>query len=116
MITECACPNRATVSHMVTSWMGVDDCGMPRNMSACTDELFRRLGRVAVIGAIIELRLSDIMFQWGRDPHDNGRLVDHLASASIHSARLASRPVSRCLRGSWTLCRRREPLWRSGTQ
>jgi len=66
-------------SQMVTSWMGIDECGMTRSMSSCTDELYRRLGRVVVIGAIIELRVSDIVVQWGRDPNDNGRLMDHLA-------------------------------------
>ena len=63
---------------MVEHWMGVDDCGMPRKMIGCTDELFRRLGRVAVIGAIIELRVSDIVVQWSRDQRDKGRLMDHL--------------------------------------
>ena len=68
---------------------GMDDCRMPLNMSGCTVELFRRSGRVAMIGAIIELRVSDIVRLWGRDPSDRVRLMDHLAQrfASLSKAR-----------------------------
>ena len=55
-----------------------DDFGVPSNMLGCTDDTFRAVGRVAAIAAIIELRMSDIVVQWGRDPNDKGRLMDHL--------------------------------------
>ena len=55
-----------------------DDFGVPGHMLGCTDDTFRAVGRVAAIAAIIELRMSDIVVQWGRDPNDKGRLMEHL--------------------------------------
>lgn len=36
------------------------------------------LGRVAALGALVELRLSNIVRSWGGQPEDEGQLMDHL--------------------------------------
>lgn len=53
--------------------------GMARSLSECTDEMFRALGRVVTVGALIELRMFYVVDQWGsRDSDDQGKSMSAL--------------------------------------
>ncbi len=47
-------------------------------MLSLSDEFYGALGRVAALGALIELRLSDVVVLWGKNPDDTGQFVQHL--------------------------------------
>jgi len=57
-----------------------DDFGVPNNMLRVSDNFYCGLGRIAALGAVVELRMSDVVVLWGGDSTDGGkpmrRLVD----------------------------------------
>lgn len=43
-----------------------------------SDEFYGGLGRVAALGAIVELQISNIVVFWGREDADTGKSMSHL--------------------------------------
>jgi hypothetical protein len=72
-----------------TSELG-DAYSVPSNVLRLSDEFYGGLGRIAALGAIVELRMSDIVVLWGREDADTGQqmrlLVDRFRE--IKKARL----------------------------
>lgn len=66
---------RLTVTN--TSELG-DAYGVPNNVLRLSDEFYGGLGRIAALGAIVELRMSDIVVLWGREDADTGQQMRFL--------------------------------------
>lgn len=62
----------------MTGYFDVDAYGVPGRTLSLTDEFYGALGRIAALGALIELRMSDIVVQWGRETSDTGAFMQHL--------------------------------------
>ena len=62
----------------MTGYFDVDAYGVPGRTLNLTDEFYGALGRIAALGALIELRMSDIVLQWGRETSDTGAFMQHL--------------------------------------
>ena len=45
---------------------------MPGRVLHLTDEFYGGLGRVAALTPVVELRLSNVVVLWGKDPADEG--------------------------------------------
>ena len=56
----------------------VDAFGVPGRTLSLSDEFYGALGRVAALGALVELRLSDVVTLWGKNPKDTGQFMQHL--------------------------------------
>ena len=67
-----------------------DDFGVPRRMLNLSDDFYGGLGRVAALGALVELRLSNVIVLWGDDANDEGKPIHHLSKRfeSIRKARI----------------------------
>ena len=42
-----------------------DPFGIPARVLSLSDDFYGALGRVAALGALVELRFSDVVVQWG---------------------------------------------------
>lgn len=105
-----------------TPYGSVDAFGVPGRVLSLSDEFYGALGRVAALGALVELRLSDVVVLWGKDPHDTGRFVQQLASRfeeikksraeagqavpdglvrAVHAARVAMKERNELLHSLW---------------
>ena len=62
----------------MTGYFEVDAYGVPGRVLGLTDEFYGALGRIAALGALVELRMSDIVVQWGRETSDTGVFMQHL--------------------------------------
>lgn len=49
-----------------------DHYGVPGRVLHLTDEFYGGLGRVAALTPVVELRLSNVVVLWGKDPADEG--------------------------------------------
>ena len=59
---------------------GPDDAfGVPGRVLRVSDVFYGALGRVAALGAVVELRMSDVVVLWGRETSDAGGFMQHLA-------------------------------------
>jgi hypothetical protein len=67
----------STVDAM-TGYFEVDAYGVPGRVLGLTDEFYGALGRIAALGALVELPMSDIVVQWGRETCDTGAFMQHL--------------------------------------
>lgn len=56
-----------------------DTFGVPGRVLSLSDEFFGALGRVAALGAVVELRVSDIVVLWGKNSEDAGQNMGRLA-------------------------------------
>lgn len=56
----------------------IDAFGVPGRVLSLSDEFFGALGRVAALGAIVELRVSDIVVLWGKNAQDAGQNMAQL--------------------------------------
>jgi len=67
-----------------------DDFGVPRRMLNLSDDFYGGLGRVAALGALVELRLSNVIVLWGNDASDEGQPIHHLSKRfkKIRTARI----------------------------
>ena len=63
---------------------------MPRRILNLSDDFYGGLGRVAALGALVELRLSNVIVLWGHDANDEGKPIHHLSKRfeSIRKARI----------------------------
>jgi hypothetical protein len=70
-----------------------DRFGVPGNVLKLPDDFYGALGRVAAVGALVELNVSYIVVLWGNDQADAGRLMSHLSKRfkAIERARMAAR-------------------------
>ena len=59
-------------------WSWSDRFGIPRNVLNLTDDFYGGLGRVAALASIVELRLSNVVAQWGGRREDDGQPVNAL--------------------------------------
>ena len=55
-----------------------DAFGVPSNVLRLSDQFYGGLGRVAALGAIVELRMSDIVVLWGGETSDAGKPIHYL--------------------------------------
>ncbi|HWL41784.1 MAG TPA: hypothetical protein VNQ73_02485 [Ilumatobacter sp.] len=62
----------------MTGYFDVDAYGVPGRMLGLTDEFYGALGRIAALGALVELRMSHIVVQWGGETSDTGALMQQL--------------------------------------
>lgn len=63
----------------MTDASGLGDAyGVPGNVLRLSDEFYGGLGRIAALGAIVELRMSDIVVLWGREDADTGQQMRFL--------------------------------------
>jgi hypothetical protein len=60
------------------AYFSVDAFGVPGRVLGLSDEFYGALGRVAALGALVELRMSDVVVLWGRDQSDTGKLMKQL--------------------------------------
>jgi hypothetical protein len=58
-----------------------DSFGVPARVLNLSDEFYGALGRVAALGAIVELRLSDIVVLWSGDQGLAGKNVSQVADS-----------------------------------
>jgi len=63
----------------MTGYLEMDPYGVPGRVLNLSDEFFGALGRVAALGALIELRMSDIVVLWGGEQNDTGEFMQHLS-------------------------------------
>jgi hypothetical protein len=63
---------------VMTGYFDVDSYGVPGRTLNLTDDFYGALGRIAALGALIELRMSDIVVQWGRETSDAGAFMQQL--------------------------------------
>lgn len=59
-------------------YFDVDRYGVPGRMLNLSDAFYGAPGRVAALGALVELRMSDIVVLWGRETSDTGVFMQHL--------------------------------------
>jgi hypothetical protein len=72
--------------------VGIDAYGLPVGVLGVSDEFYGGLGRIAALGAVVELRMSDIVVMWGGDDVTTGQQMGRLVSRfkAIKKARLAA--------------------------
>lgn len=70
-----------------------DRFGVPGNVLTLPDDFYGALGRIAAVGALVELNVSHIVVMWGNDQADAGRLMSHLSKRfkTIKRARIAAK-------------------------
>lgn len=68
----------STTVRFVTAYFDLDAHGVPGRVLNLTDDFYGALGRIAALGALIELRMSDIVTLWGREPSDTGAFMQQL--------------------------------------
>lgn len=54
-------------------YFSTDEFGVPGRVLSLSNDFYGALGRVAALGALVELRMSDIVVIWGFDQSDTGR-------------------------------------------
>lgn len=62
----------------MTGYLDPDAHGVPGRVLNLTDDFYGALGRIAALGALVELRMSDIVVLWGREPSDTGAFMQQL--------------------------------------
>lgn len=78
-------------SHVSDGVCGLDDdFVVPRRMLHLSDDFYASLGRVPALGALVELRLSNVIVLWGNDARDEGQPIHHLSKGfkRIRTARI----------------------------